>query len=1149
MVILLISGFAGAHIGNDSNTHPKSGSDKVPVSVSTGGPIVDGTHNPAISKGLPPKTVVLSFDDGPDPTWTPQVLAILKKYHVPATFFVVGGQVAKNPQLLQQIYASGSEVGIHTFTHPDLVNVSPWRLGRELDETQLTLAGSAGITTYLMRPPYSSTVGAIDNLDYGVVLAAGKLGYAAIFTTQDTEDWQRPGVPQILKNATPKSDDGVVMLMHDAGGERTQTIAALPKVIEMLQSKGFKFETVAQAGGLPYANPPATQHDRIVGRVLLIAIGIANHTLQALYWVLLVIGTLVVARLLLMVFVARRHAKRRHDPNWSWGEPFTDPVSVIVPAYNEKENIVATVRSILANDHPLEVIVVDDGSTDGTPDLVEKLGEPRVRVIRQENGGKSSALNNGIANATYPVVIMIDGDTVFERDTVRRLVQPLADPTVGAVSGNVKVANKVSLIPRLQHLEYVIGFNIDRRVQDVWGTMSTIPGAAGAFRREALMDVGGLSDDTLAEDTDLTIALGRAGWRSVYEERAIAWTEAPAQFSQLWRQRYRWSYGTMQAIWKHRGSVFERGPAGRLGRLGLAHLVLFQILMPLTAPLIDLFFVYGMFFADPATTLVLWCSMLAIQALSGWYAFYLEGESKEALWLLPVQALVYRQLMYMVLVQSVASALSGVRVRWQKLRRLGGLDAMLKQGAAPQRVAGMSTGSWAPIKGNLPADLVPGLSPAAAARASVVNPSPLNTVHVAPVARPSDSGSAAPAPAKPKGKPKPRDRWMDILRAFALLRVVAFHTFGANWLIIAYPSMGVMFALAGSLMARSLDKEPTAEVVGHRLRRMLPPLWLMGLIVIPFMLAHGWLHDEENPFHWQQLLFWLVPILDPPGSTWGNDATLVLWYIRCFLWYMLLAPILLKAFRRWPITMMVIPVVLIALDTFAGQVLRNIGAMGLPLLDLFTYGSCWLLGFAHHEGMLKRMNKALLVFIAAATIGVGTFWAYTHPAIAGRHSSWTDINDIPLALTLISVGAVLLLLGMSPPTGWVDKVPPLRRLLTILNGRAMTIYLWHNISINIAGVIDDKIHHFEPHWQWLYTTWFQFCMAIPVIFVAVLAFGWVEDLGARRRPQLLPGGKRRVKKNDDDDAGSGLGRELDPPTVKIARPVPRPQMFPVPSES
>ena len=265
-------------------------------------------------------------------------------------------------------------------------------------------------------------------------------------------------------------------------------------------------------------------------------------------------------------------------------------MSVIVPAYNEAANIAATVRSLVASDYPrLEVIVVDDGSTDGTAAIVESLRLPDVRLVRRPNAGKPAALNTGIRLARGDLLVLVDGDTVFEPDAIGQLVQPFADPDVGAVSGNTKVANRRGLLGRWQHLEYVIGFNLDRRLFDLGECMPTVPGAIGAFRREALLDVGGVPAATLAEDTDLTMAILRAGWRVVYEPTAIAWTEAPSTLRQLWRQRYRWCYGTMQAMWKHRAALRERGPAGKLGRRGLVYLTLFQVLLPLCAPAVDVY--------------------------------------------------------------------------------------------------------------------------------------------------------------------------------------------------------------------------------------------------------------------------------------------------------------------------------------------------------------------------------------------------------------------------------------------------------------------------------------------------------------------------------------------------------------------------------
>ena len=233
------------------------------------------------------------------------------------------------------------------------------------------------------------------------------------------------------------------------------------------------------------------------------------------------------------------------------------------------------------------------------------------------------------------------------------------------------------MVAAWQHIEYVIGFNIDRRVYDVLRCMPTVPGAIGAFRRAALEQVGGVSSDTLAEDTDLTMALCRAGWRVVYQEDARAWTEAPTRLQQLWRQRYRWSYGTMQSMWKHRRALLETGSSGRFGRVGLINLALFQVLLPLLAPLIDVLLIYGLLFLDPVRTLLAWFAILAIQMLGAVYAFRLDRERLGVLWLMPAQQFVYRQITYAVLLQSAATAVAGVRLRWHKLHRAGGLEKLM----------------------------------------------------------------------------------------------------------------------------------------------------------------------------------------------------------------------------------------------------------------------------------------------------------------------------------------------------------------------------------------------------------------------------------------------------------------------------------------
>ncbi|MFF3940723.1 bifunctional polysaccharide deacetylase/glycosyltransferase family 2 protein [Streptomyces phaeofaciens] len=739
--VMLLDGYLRAEVGGDQRVRTGASSSKVPDKVIDGGPILTFRGGQATTMSVPDKTIALTFDDGPNPTWTPQVLAILEEYDVPGTFFVVGSMVSRYPGIVKDMVDQGNEVGIHTFTHVDLSYQSDARVTREMTQTQLALAGAAGITTTLFRAPYSSEADAIDNYSWPVYKELGEDGYTSVFVDTDSDDWKRPGVSKIIKWATPEDGKGASVLFHDAGGERSQTIEALPKYIEKMKAAGYTFTTISgvieeqngaaggsragatagasagasagaagtqpggtapsgeapgnaegDAGGngnsgngnsgaagiasrLQAAHREATGVTLYEGKALIAAVALAEWTVPALSVGLMVVGVAVMGRFGMMLILARRHYRQRNKRRFSWGPTVTRPVSVIVPAYNEKECIANTLESLAKSTHPIEIIVVDDGSTDNTSEISREaaraLGMTNVRVIRQENAGKPAALNNGVRNASYDIVVMMDGDTVFEPDAVHQLVQPFANPKVGAVAGNAKVGNRDTIIGAWQHIEYVMGFNLDRRMYDLLRCMPTIPGAIGAFRRDAVLEVGGMSEDTLAEDTDITIAMHRAGWQVVYQEHARAWTEAPGSLKQLWSQRYRWSYGTMQALWKHRKSLTDKGPSGRFGRVGMPLVVIFQIITPVFAPLIDVFTVYSMIFIDFKAALLAWLAVLGVQLFCAAYAFRLDREKYRYLLMMPLQQLAYRQMMYLVLIHSCITALTGGRLRWQKLKRTG----------------------------------------------------------------------------------------------------------------------------------------------------------------------------------------------------------------------------------------------------------------------------------------------------------------------------------------------------------------------------------------------------------------------------------------------------------------------------------------------
>ncbi|MFH8694956.1 bifunctional polysaccharide deacetylase/glycosyltransferase family 2 protein [Streptomyces sp. PAN_FS17] len=625
-----------------------------PEAVNESGPVLRhiGGDVDVKSSAMPARTVALTYDGGPDPYWTPRLLDLLRRHHARATFFLYGAQAARHPELVRRILDEGHEIGSNTYTGADLGSSSRVRTAMELTLTQKTLAGSAGIRTGLLRMPLTTQVDTLCGAEWTAARRVAADGYVLVAADRPDRDPKYGMVRQFSQT--------------DLAYEETKKLLANTHV--------DRFTTITDALGTPSAHTQVSTAERWQGEALIWTTNAGHAFTNTMTWVLLALGGLGVLRLVMLTVFARAHVRRltRFRPGSPWLQQVHAPVTVLVPAYNEEAGIESTVRSLLASTHPyLEVIVIDDGSTDRTADLATWIDDRRVRVIRQPNSGKAAALNTGLAHSSYDIVVMVDADTVFEPDALYRLIQPLAHPAVGAVSGNTKVGNRRGLLGRWQHLEYVFGFNLDRRMFEVLECMPTVPGAIGAFRRDALLGVGGVSEETLAEDTDLTMALWRAGWRVVYEESAIAWTEVPTSLRQLWRQRYRWCYGTLQAMWKHRRAVLEVGAAGRFARRGLTYLTLFQVVLPLMAPVVDLFALYGLLFTDPVQSLGVWLAFLVAQLLCAGYALRLDKEKLWALWSMPFQLFVYRQLMYLVVIQSVFALLGGTRLKWHRMQRAG----------------------------------------------------------------------------------------------------------------------------------------------------------------------------------------------------------------------------------------------------------------------------------------------------------------------------------------------------------------------------------------------------------------------------------------------------------------------------------------------
>lgn len=645
--------------------------------------------------GYRPGLVALTFDDGPDPVWTAKILDILKAERVPATFFIIGENGLTRRALLQRELREGHEVGSHTYTHPNLANATPAETALQLNATQRLFQAFTGHSLRLFRAPYFGDAEPTTTDEIVPVEEAQRLGYLSVGLHVDPGDWKRPGVDAIIHRtiegveAAGPERSGQVVLLHDSGGDRAQTVAALPAIIHDLRDLGYRFVGVSTLAGLSRAdvNPPISSGDQLAATADLALFTTLGWVVIVLGWLFALAISLGILRALLLSALALRQAQResRTPP------PAIDPrqlVTVLIPAFNEERVIERAVQHVLASTEvQVEVIVVDDGSHDHTAAIVRRAfaADPRVRLLALANGGKARALNQGLALATGDIVVALDADTQFEPTTIARLARWFGDAEIGAIAGNAKVGNRVNLVTRWQALEYVTAQNLERRALDHLRAMTVVPGAVGAWRRETLVAVGGFPSDTLAEDQDLTIAIQRAGWKIRYDPDAIAWTEAPESFRALARQRFRWAYGTLQCLWKHRALVREGQPRG-LARIGLPQAVMFQIVFAAISPIIDLALVvstiatwlrveahgWAQTETDLDKMLAYWLVFTAIDLLSGVVAFALERrEQWRLLWLLVPQRIGYRQVMYYVVIKAIAQAARGANVGWGKQERSG----------------------------------------------------------------------------------------------------------------------------------------------------------------------------------------------------------------------------------------------------------------------------------------------------------------------------------------------------------------------------------------------------------------------------------------------------------------------------------------------
>ena len=653
--------------------------------------------------GYHPKEVALSFDDGPDATWTPKILDILKKEQAPGAFFVIGEEALNDIGDLKRMYREGHEIGNHTWSHPDISRISPAAVDLELNLTERLFAAELGVEPLYFRPPYSVDQEPDTNDQAEPAAHIEGLGYIIVGNKIDTDDWDenpRKSPQEIIDNVFQQISmmdskpwmRGSIILLHDGGGDRSATIAALGPLIEALREHGYKIVPVSELMGKTRAEimPPLKKKQVWQARVDSIAFALAaffNHFVVAVFF----IGDILMSARLIIIGVFAIIDRFRKRKNYATPD-YMPRVAVLIPAYNEEKVIIRTIRSVMMSNYKnLRVVVIDDGSTDNTYRAARDaypadLASGRLTVLTKPNGGKADALNFGLDHIDEEIYIGIDADGVIAHDAISNLVPHFADPKIGAVAGNAKVGNRVNLWTRWQALEYITSQNFERRALDLFDVVMVVPGAIGAWRTAAVKAGGCYHTNTVAEDADLTMNLLEQGYSVIYEDRALAFTEAPVNVNGLMRQRFRWSFGILQAVYKHLGAIRTRRA---MGWFALPNTIVFQIMLPLVSPLIDLMFVagvvnyvYAKFFHPEAASaqsfeklLAFFLAFLIIDFIASALAFLLERKhpaSKGDGWLLFhiwIQRFTYRQVFSVVLLRTIKRAIDGKPFAWDKLER------------------------------------------------------------------------------------------------------------------------------------------------------------------------------------------------------------------------------------------------------------------------------------------------------------------------------------------------------------------------------------------------------------------------------------------------------------------------------------------------
>lgn len=619
-----------------------------------------GDHEFALQRyGQPSaaKTIALTYDDGPDPLYTPRILDVLAKNNVQATFFETGSNITKHPEIAQRQAQEGHDLANHTFNHVDFDFVGSARAEQEINQTSRVLTATTGVRSSFFRLPYMGNDEQSMRNHLVGILTAQKLGYVIANHNFDSDDWMfNNGGKQLLPNFDGQP---IVALLHDAGGDRTKTIAYTQRLIDAAKANGYSFVTMNQM----YSQQPALVAKEPVSVADRTSLALAS---AYLVWPHTVVGKLfylTVFTLFITMFfnVALAIYNMRKNRFKKLPKGYRPLVSVIISAYNEESVLEGTVKSVLGSNYRnIEIIIVDDGSKDSTGKVAADLAHryKRVFAFTKPNGGKSSGLNFGVKHAKGEIIVGIDADTVFPATTMGNLVRHFADPEVGAVAGNVKVGNIHNMVTRWQMLDYMIGIYIERNAQAALGSVMIVPGACGAWRKNVILAAGGYKHVTLAEDFDLTLSVHRLGYKVLQDNDAISYTEAPETIKALTKQRFRWMYGTFQAFWKHRDMFFRR----KYGWTGMfvMPLAIYNAFIPLFfIPMLIAVNIENLMAGNFTSLVLFFFATVSIQAAMAIIAVILAKEKPSHLLAIPFTRLVYSPIRTMLLYRTAFRALRG----------------------------------------------------------------------------------------------------------------------------------------------------------------------------------------------------------------------------------------------------------------------------------------------------------------------------------------------------------------------------------------------------------------------------------------------------------------------------------------------------------